>query len=128
MDLRACLNSCMVEQEVVAQELTTAHLCSFAPREGNAVMVCTDSAARGLDIRGISHVIQAEFSMSAVDFLHRAGRTARAGAKGRMTSLYTEADAPLANAIRSAIDKGLPVVGSPSAANSFANNSANPSL
>ena len=93
-------------------------ICALLPirrcREGNAVMVCTDSAARGLDIRGISHVIQAEFSMSAVDFLHRAGRTARAGAKGRMTSLYTEADAPLANAIRSAIDKGLPVVGSPS--------------
>jgi superfamily II DNA/RNA helicase len=72
-------------------------------------MVCTDSAARGLDIRGITHVIQAEFSTSAVDFLHRAGRTARAGDRGRITSLYTEADAPLANAIRTAVDKGLPV-------------------
>ena len=36
-----------------------------------AVMVCTDSAARGLDIPDIGHVVQADFASSAVDFLHR---------------------------------------------------------
>lgn len=83
--------------------------------EGNAVMVCTDSAARGLDIPGVDHVIQAEFASSAVDFLHRAGRTARAGARGRLTSLYSSDDAALAAAIRNAIERGLPVVRGPDA-------------
>ena len=35
------------------------------------VMVCTDAAARGLDIPGLSHVVQADFAASAVDFIHR---------------------------------------------------------
>jgi hypothetical protein len=39
-------------------------------REG-VVLVCTDAAARGLDIPGVTHVVQAEFAPSAVDFIHR---------------------------------------------------------
>lgn len=39
-------------------------------RQGG-VMVCTDAAARGIDIPLVSHVIQADFASSAVDFLHR---------------------------------------------------------
>lgn len=35
------------------------------------VLVCTDAAARGLDIPDVSHVVQAEFAASAVDFIHR---------------------------------------------------------
>ena len=35
------------------------------------VMVCTDAAARGLDIPDVSHVVQSDFAASAVDFLHR---------------------------------------------------------
>lgn len=34
-------------------------------------MVCTDAAARGLDVQGITHVVQVGFAQSAVDFLHR---------------------------------------------------------
>ena len=44
---------------------------------GGRILVCTDAAARGLDLPGISHVVQAEFADNAVDFLHRIGRTAR---------------------------------------------------
>lgn len=73
-------------------------------------MVCTDSAARGLDIAGIDHVIQAEFATSAVDFLHRAGRTARAGAPGRLSSLYTESNKALALSIKDAIERNAPLV------------------
>ena len=36
-------------------------------------MVSTDAAARGIDIPNITHVIQADFAASAVDFLHRVG-------------------------------------------------------
>jgi len=35
------------------------------------VLVCTDSAARGIDIPGVTHVVQADFAATAVDFLHR---------------------------------------------------------
>lgn len=44
---------------------------------GGRVLVCTDAAARGLDLPAITHVVQADFADNAVDFLHRIGRTAR---------------------------------------------------
>lgn len=34
-------------------------------------MVCTDAAARGLDLPDVTHVVQADFALSAIDFLHR---------------------------------------------------------
>lgn len=51
-------------------------------------MVCTDAAARGLDIQDVTHVVQADFAPNAIDFIHRIGRTARAGRSGKVTSLY----------------------------------------
>jgi superfamily II DNA/RNA helicase len=36
------------------------------------VLVATDAAARGLDLPGVRHVVQADFAPSAIDFLHRA--------------------------------------------------------
>jgi superfamily II DNA/RNA helicase len=50
-------------------------------KEGS-VLVCTDAAARGLDFGGVRHVIQADFAGNSVDFLHRIGRTGRAGRCG----------------------------------------------
>jgi len=41
------------------------------------VVVCTDAAARGIDVTDVGHVVQAEFVAGAVDFLHRVGRTVR---------------------------------------------------
>lgn len=78
-------------------------------RENGGVFVCTDAAARGVDVPNVSHVIQADFSSSAVDFLHRIGRTARAGQYGTVTSLYTEANRDLVEAIREAVKTGQPV-------------------
>lgn len=42
-------------------------------------MVCTDAAARGIDIPNVTHVIQAEFAASAVEFLHRVSFVRRQG-------------------------------------------------
>jgi len=46
------------------------------------LLVATDVAARGLDIKGISHVINFDLPMVAEDYIHRIGRTGRAGANG----------------------------------------------
>jgi len=51
------------------------------------LLVATDVAARGLDIRGISHVINFDMPMVAEDYIHRIGRTGRGGAKGKAVSL-----------------------------------------
>jgi len=51
------------------------------------VMVATDIAARGIDVRGISHVINFDIPQYAEDYIHRIGRTGRAGAKGDAITL-----------------------------------------
>lgn len=45
-------------------------------------MVCSDIAARGLDIPETAHVVMFDFPLNPVDYLHRAGRCGRAGRKG----------------------------------------------
>ena len=50
--------------------------------KGVGVLVCTDIAARGLDIAGVSHVYNYDLPTSSNDYIHRIGRTARAGADG----------------------------------------------
>ncbi|XVF44081.1 hypothetical protein PTKIN_Ptkin02bG0091700 [Pterospermum kingtungense] len=90
-------------------------------REKGGIFVCTDAAARGVDIPNVSHVIQADFATSAVDFLHRVGRTARAGQFGVVTSLYTESNRDLVDAIRTAGKLGQPVEAAFSRKRSFRN-------
>jgi ATP-dependent RNA helicase RhlE len=53
------------------------------------VMVATDIASRGIDIDGITHVINYQLSNIAENYVHRIGRTARAGAHGTAISLVT---------------------------------------
>jgi len=60
------------------------------------VLVATDIAARGIDVDGISHVINYDFPMHAEDYIHRIGRTGRAQAVGDAISFVTPEDrAPL---------------------------------
>ena len=56
------------------------------------VLVCTDVAARGLDIEGISHVYNYEIPKDAKDYVHRIGRTARAGKEGKAIILLSSQD------------------------------------
>lgn len=51
------------------------------------VLVATDVAARGIDIQGISHVVNYDLPMQAEDYVHRIGRTGRAGRDGRAYTL-----------------------------------------
>ncbi len=56
------------------------------------ILVATDVAARGLDIPHIEHVINYDLPQCAEDYIHRIGRTARAGASGYALNLVTPAD------------------------------------
>ena len=58
----------------------------------------------------IIYLFQADFATSAVDFLHRVGRSGRAGQFGLVTSLYSESNRDLVAAVRQAEELGQPVV------------------
>uniref|UniRef100_A0A0D9XDC0 RNA helicase n=1 Tax=Leersia perrieri TaxID=77586 RepID=A0A0D9XDC0_9ORYZ len=110
---------CILYHRESSLEERANNLQSF--RENGGILVCTDAAARGLDVPNVSHVIQAEFAACAVDFLHRVGRTARAGQSGIVTSLYTEANRDLVRAVRQAEESAQPVEKAFSRKRSFRN-------
>lgn len=56
------------------------------------VLVATDVAARGLDIKDVEHIYNFDIPKTSFDYLHRIGRTARAGKHGSATSLLSERD------------------------------------
>jgi ATP-dependent RNA helicase RhlE len=63
------------------------------------VLVATDIAARGLDIESLPHVVNYDLPHVAEDYVHRIGRTGRAGAEGAAVSLVSHEDRPLLAAI-----------------------------
>lgn len=72
------------------------------------ILVATDIAARGLDIPHIAHVINHDLPQCPEDFIHRIGRTARAGAEGAAISLVTPADRIKWRAIQRLLDPNAP--------------------
>jgi len=56
------------------------------------VLVCTDVAARGLDIKGISHIYNYDIPKESKQYIHRIGRTARAGKEGQAINLLSQRD------------------------------------
>ncbi len=56
------------------------------------VLICTDVAARGLDIPGVTHVYNYNIPNDTTQYIHRVGRTARAGEEGKAVSLISERD------------------------------------
>ena len=56
------------------------------------VLVCTDIAARGLDIKDVSHVYNYDIPIESKDYIHRIGRTARAGKEGKVINLVSKRD------------------------------------
>jgi len=61
-------------------------------RSEKFILVCTDVAARGLDIKGVSHVYNYEFPKTKDEYTHRIGRTARAGKDGKAITILSERD------------------------------------
>lgn len=69
-------------------------------KDGEArFLVCSDVAARGLDVEAVSHVINYDVPVNAEDYVHRIGRTGRAGLTGRAWTIATRDDDKFVQAI-----------------------------
>ena len=77
-------------------------------KEGRVrALIATDVAARGIDIKGLSHVINYELPYNAEDYVHRIGRTARAGNSGLAVSLVSVGEEWLLTAIEELLEVRL---------------------
>ncbi|QPP10578.1 DEAD/DEAH box helicase [Streptomyces bathyalis] len=72
------------------------------------VLVCTDVAARGIDVDNVTHVINYQTPEDEKTYLHRIGRTGRAGASGTAVTLVDWDDIPRWQLINKALELGLP--------------------
>jgi superfamily II DNA/RNA helicase len=91
----------------LAQPVRTSTLAAF--RRGEAMLlVCSDVAARGLDIADMSHVFNFDVPTHAEDYVHRIGRTGRAGRQGRAFTIATQEDSKYLAAITRLIGKAIP--------------------
>jgi ATP-dependent RNA helicase RhlE len=73
-----------------------------------AILVATDIAARGIDIEQLPHVVNYELPMVPEDYIHRIGRTGRAGVDGQAVSLVCVDEAPLLRDIQSLLRRTIP--------------------
>jgi len=98
----------------VTRTTTVAHyLCAPARqalrsfRSGRTpILVATDVAARGLDIPHVTHVINFDLPTDVDDYVHRIGRTGRAGKKGLATAFFTDKDSGMAKPLAELLQVG----------------------
>ncbi|HEX2565302.1 MAG TPA: DEAD/DEAH box helicase [Burkholderiales bacterium] len=89
-----------------AQNARTRTLKRFKDNELR-VLVATDIAARGLDIEALPHVVNFDLPHVAEDYVHRIGRTGRAGAEGEAVSLVSAEERPLLAAIERLMNRKI---------------------
>jgi ATP-dependent RNA helicase RhlE len=107
LDEMAALHSDKTQQE------RTATLAAF--KEGKLqVLVATDVASRGLDIEQLPHVINYELPPNPEDYIHRIGRTGRAGVPGEAISLVEPEEQDLLAGIERLLKKKIPIQQLPS--------------
>ena len=92
------------------QSSRTAELDRFKNGTIN-ILVASDVAARGLDVKGVSHVFNFDAPWHPDDYVHRIGRTGRAGAKGRAFTLATPSDDEAIDNIQKLTGYKIPVHG-----------------
>lgn len=72
------------------------------------ILVATDIASRGIDVRGIEHIINFDMPGSVEEYIHRAGRTARVDAVGLVSTIATWLDKPMVREVEAALGQELP--------------------
>jgi ATP-dependent RNA helicase RhlE len=95
-----------------SQAARTRALADFKASKVTA-LVATEIAARGLDIKELPQVVNYELPQVPEDYVHRIGRTARAGASGCAVSLVAPEEAPLLKDIERLLRRPLPVTALP---------------
>ena len=106
------LNSSGIKAEAIhgnkSQSARERALQNF--RDGKVrVLVATDIAARGIDIRGVTHVINFDLPQEPESYVHRIGRTARAGREGIAIAFCDPMERLLLKAVEKAIKRPIPV-------------------
>ncbi len=94
----------------IDQNQRNAELNRFKSGEIN-ILVASDVAARGLDIKGVSHVFNYDTPWHPDDYVHRIGRTGRAGAKGRAFTFVAPEDAEAIDNVEKLTGNKVPVFG-----------------
>jgi len=94
----------------IDQAARQAELAAFKSGEIN-LLVASDVAARGLDIKGVSHVFNFDAPWHPDDYVHRIGRTGRAGAKGKAFTFVTRADEEALDNIQKLVGYNIDVYG-----------------
>jgi len=95
-----------------SQGARTRALADFKDNRITA-LVATEVAARGLDIKELPHVVNYELPNVPEDYVHRIGRTARAGATGQAVSLVSPDEAPLLRDIERLLKRPIEVLAAP---------------
>ena len=96
----------MALHSLLSQNRRLAALGKFKSQQVR-VLVATDVASRGLDIPSVDLVLNSELPRNAVSYVHRVGRTARAGRRGRAISLVSETDVALVHAAEKITGRSL---------------------
>ena len=91
----------------LAQSVRFATLEKFKANELR-LLVCSDVAARGIDIGGLSHVFNFDVPHHCEDYVHRIGRTGRAGKEGRAFTIATPEDRQAVEAVEKLISAPIP--------------------
>ncbi|KAG7308394.1 putative ATP-dependent RNA helicase ddx47 [Plutella xylostella] len=92
----------------MSQNKRLAALNKFKSK-GRSVLICTDVASRGLDIPHVDVVINLDIPLHSKDYIHRVGRTARAGRAGKAITFVSQYDVELYQRIEQLIGKQLPL-------------------
>lgn len=92
----------------MSQPMRTKTLQDF--KDGTVIMmVCSDVAARGLDVQGVSHVFNFDVPFNAEDYIHRIGRTGRAGMSGKAWTIAVADELKCVEAIEKLSGKKIPL-------------------
>jgi ATP-dependent RNA helicase RhlB len=101
--------ACRMISGDVAQQKRLKIMHDF--KEGSLpILIATDVASRGLHIEGVSHVVNYDLPEDPEDYVHRIGRTARAGAEGKAISMADEKGALSLEAIEEYIGHPIPTL------------------